>query len=157
MKRNLIDENNEELSLATLQGEVEHVEAELVPDFDTYERQSLAVQKKTKEALESKRNAVMISLDNRKLSQAQKIFDGMENIQELFADPEIMKKVRLNTRTAMDLKFLSESYAKMLDSMQKLTRLDTVDGQGNPARLSLAVQLKSSNGTELSTVIRTEA
>jgi hypothetical protein len=145
-----------EMSLAKLNGDEELAEAEILTSVDEFEEMSLSVQKKNKEQLAALKNKVMYSLDKRKLQEAQKLLGGMENIGELFSDPEILSKVKENTKTAMDLKFLSEAYSKMLDSQQKLMRLDSVDGQGNAAKISLAVQFEGASGNKVQTVIHAE-
>lgn len=145
-----------QVSLASLQGEAEHMEAEIVSNPQDLQEMSLAVQKQNKEALSKLKSRVMISLDQRKLNQAQKLLTGMETIGDMFSDPDIIDKVKENTSTAMDMKFLAEAYAKMLDSQQKLMRLDSVDGSGTAAKLKLAVQFQGSTGNTVSTVIQAE-
>lgn len=144
-----------EPTIAKLQDEPEHVEAEIVTDYDSFIENSLSVQKRNKDALAKMKQRVMLTLDRGKLSQAEKIFHGMENVQNIFSDDEIMGKVRESIKTALDIKLLSEAYSKMLDSQQKLMRMDSIDGQGNAARLSLDVQIKSSSCAEVNTVIHT--
>lgn len=151
--QNLIDDK--EVSLATLTDGPEHVEAELLPIAE-YEEISLSQQNEYKKALSNLKQRVMLTLDQRKLEEAQKLLSGIETISDMFSDPEVMGKIKDNIRGPMDLKFLAESYAKLIDSQQKLMRLDSVDGQGNAARLSLAVQFKGSNGTEVNTIIHAE-
>lgn len=151
--KNLIDDK--EVSLATLTDGPERVEAELLP-IAQYEEISLSQQEQYKKALSNLKQRVMLTLDQRKLEEAQKLLSGIETISDMFSDPEVMGKIKDNIRGPMDLKFLAESYAKLIDSQQKLMRLDSVDGQGNAARLSLAVQFKGSNGTEVNTIIHAE-
>lgn len=150
----LIDK--EQVSIATLTNETEHVEATLMPMVEDYESITLSQQKKAKEALGNLKKRVMLSLDKRKLGEAQKLFAAAENISELFSDIEIMERVKENTKSAMDLKFLAESYAKIIDSQQKLMRLDSIDGQGNAAKLSLAIKFNGSDGSNVQTYIQAE-
>lgn len=154
----MLNENDfdfgEEVSLATLEDQPEQVEAEIVTDPEQFEKLSLSVQKKNKEALANLKAKVMYTLDQRKLAEAQKIFKGLENIGEIFSDPEIMTAVKGNTSTAQDLKFLSEAYSKLVDSQQKLMRLDSVDGQGTAKKLSIGVRFEDDSGTKVDTVIK---
>lgn len=147
--------DDKEITLAILNDE-ESAPAEIVSTPEDFEEMSLSVQKKNKEVLANIKNKVMLSLDQRKLNEAQKIISGMENIGDIFSDPEIMDKVKKNVKTTMDMKFLAEAYAKLLDSTQKLTRLDSIDGQGTAAKISLAVQFEGSFGQKVQTVIHTE-
>lgn len=155
MKDALIQRND--ISMATLQDAPETAEAEIITDFDDFAENSLIVQKRNKDALASMKQRVMLTLDKKKLSQAEKIFHGMENVQEIFSDDEIMGRVRDSTKTALDIKLLAEAYAKMLDSQQKLMRLDTVDESGTVGRFHIGVEFSDEvKGTTLKTVIRTD-
>lgn len=151
--RNIIDEN--EMSLATLTDGTEKVEAELLSVSD-YEEITLSQQKQYKQALGNLKQRVMLTLDQKKLVEAQKLISGIENISDMFSDVEIIEKVKENIKSAMDLKFLAESYAKLVDSQQKLMRIDSLDGEGSAAKLSLAVQFKGANGSEVKTFITAE-
>lgn len=154
----MLNENDfsfgEEVSLAEIQGEPEQVEAEIISDAEQFEKMSLSVQKKNKEALANLKTKVMYTLDQRKLVEAEKIFSGLENIGEVFSDPEIMQVVKSNTTTAQDLKFLADAYSKMLESQKNLMRLDSVDGAGNARKLSIGVRFEDDSGTKVDTVIK---
>ena len=154
----MLNENDfsfgEEVSLAEIQGEPEQVEAEIISDAEQFEKMSLSVQKKNKEALANLKTKVMYTLDQRKLVEAEKIFSGLENIGEVFSDPEIMQVVKSNTTTAQDLKFLADAYSKMLESQKNLMRLDSIDGSGNARKLSIGVRFEDDSGTKVDTVIK---
>lgn len=154
----MLNENDfsfgEEVSLAEIQGEPEQVEAEIISDAEQFEKMSLSVQKKNKEALANLKTKVMYTLDQRKLVEAEKIFSGLENIGEVFSDPEIMQVVKSHTTTAQDLKFLADAYSKMLESQKNLMRLDSVDGAGNARKLSIGVRFEDDSGTKVDTVIK---
>lgn len=138
--------DSNEITLADLIGEVSPAEILEIVDPEEFEEQSLSVINENKKALSRLKNRVMLSLDKRKLKEAEKIISGMENISDIFSDPEIMDKVKGNIGTAMDMKFLSEAFAKLLDSHQKLMRLDSVDGQGTAARISIDVKFEGYSG-----------
>lgn len=148
--KNLVDDK--EVSLATLTDGPERVEAELLP-IAQYEEISLSQQKQYKKALASQKQKAMFLLDQRKLEEAQKIIAGIEHISDMFADTEVMDKIKANIRGPMDLKFLAESYAKLIDSQQKLMRLDSVDGQGNAAKINIGVRYEDESGTKVQTFI----
>lgn len=145
---------NNEVSLDTIDGEPEQVEAEIISNPEQFEKMSLSVQKKNKEALANLKTKVMYTLDQRKLVEAEKIFSGLENIGEVFSDPEIMQVVKSNTTTAQDLKFLADAYSKMLESQKNLMRLDSIDGSGNARKLSIGVRFEDDSGTKVDTVIK---
>ena len=154
----MLNENDfsfgDEVSLAEIQGEPEQVEAEIISDAEQFEKMSLSVQKKNKEALANLKTKVMYTLDQRKLVEAEKIFSGLENIGEVFSDPEIMQVVKSNTTTAQDLKFLADAYSKMLESQKNLMRLDSIDGAGNARKFSIGVKYEDENGTKVENIIR---
>lgn len=145
---------DDEVSLDTIDGEPEQVEAEIISDPEQFEKMSLSVQKKNKEALANLKTKVMYILDQRKLVEAEKIFSGLENIGEVFSDPEIMQVVKSNTTTAQDLKFLADAYSKMLESQKNLMRLDSIDGAGNARKFSIGVRFEDDSGTKVDTVIK---
>lgn len=145
---------NDEVSLDTIDGEPEQIEAEIISDPEQFEKMSLSVQKKNKEALANLKTKVMYTLDQRKLVEAEKIFSGLENIGEVFSDPEIMQVVKSNTTTAQDLKFLADAYSKMLESQKNLMRLDSIDGAGNARKFSIGVRFEDDSGTKVDTVIK---
>lgn len=154
----MINENDfsfgDEVSLATLENNKEPIEAEIITDPNQFEKLSLSVQKKNKEALANLKTKVMYTIDQRKLVEAEKIFSGLENIGDVFSDPEIMEVVKSNTTTAQDLKFLADAYSKMLESQKNLMRLDSVDGAGNARKLSIGVRFEDDSGTKVDTVIK---
>lgn len=151
--KTLVDDK--EVSLATLTDGAEKVEAELLPVAE-YEEITLSQQEQYKKALSNLKQRVMLTLDQRKLEEAQKLISGIENISDMFSDPAVMDKIKANIRGPMDLKFLAESYAKLIDAQQKLMRLDSVDGQGNAAKLSLAIQFQGMNGAKVQTIVQAE-
>lgn len=154
----MINENDfsfgDEVSLATIENNKEPIEAEIITDPNQFEKLSLSVQKKNKEALANLKTKVMYTIDQRKLVEAEKIFSGLENIGDVFSDPEIMEVVKSNTTTAQDLKFLADAYSKMLESQKNLMRLDSIDGAGNARKLSIGVRFEDDSGTKVDTVIK---
>lgn len=154
----MINENDfsfgDEVSLATLENNKEPIEAEIITDPNQFEKLSLSVQKRNKEALANLKTKVMYTIDQRKLVEAEKIFSGLENIGDVFSDPEIMEVVKSNTTTAQDLKFLADAYSKMLESQKNLMRLDSIDGAGNARKLSIGVRFEDDSGTKVDTVIK---
>lgn len=150
--KNIIDEN--EMSLATLTDESEHVEAELMP-IAQYEEISLVQQEQAKKSINNLKQRMMLVLDQKKLVEAQKIIGSIENLSDLMLDPEVLSRVKENTKSAMDLKFLAESYSKLIDAQQKLMRLDTADGNGTAAIINVGVEYSGkANGTKVQTYIK---
>lgn len=148
--------DSNEITLADLSGEDEVMTAEIVSTPEDFQEMSLSVLNANKKALASIKTQVMLTLDQKKLAEAEKLISGIENIGEIFADKEIMKKIKANVKTTMDIKFLAEAQAKMIDSSQKLSRLDSIDGQGTAAKISLAVQFEGASGQKVQTVIHAE-
>lgn len=104
-----------------------------------------------KELLEESKKRVNFLLDGKKLQEAVKIIGGMEAITDIITDPEVLGRVKDNTKSAMDVKFLAEAYSKLADKMQTLQRLDSVDGEGNAGRIMLSLETK--DGKSIKAVI----
>lgn len=154
----MLNENDfsfdDEVSLAEIEGEPEQVEAEIVTNPEQFEKLSLSLQKKNKEALANLKSRVMISLDERKLVEAQKILKGLENLGDIFSDAEILEAVKKNVSSAQDIKFLADAYSKLLESQRNLMRLDSIDSVGNAKKFSIGVKYEDENGTKVENIIR---
>lgn len=143
-----------EVSLDTIDGESEQVEAEIISDPEQFEKMSLSVQKKNKEALANLKTKVMYTLDQRKLVEAEKIFTGLENLGDIFSDVEILEAVKKNVSSAQDIKFLADAYSKLLESQRNLMRLDSIDGAGNARKVMLGIKYEDEGGTKVETIIK---
>lgn len=132
----------------------EHIDAELISSPEDFEAMSLTVEKQNKEYLANLKKKVMLSLDKRKLMEAKRNIESMEAIGAIFSDPEVMTRVRESTSTPQDLKFLSDAYAKILESQKYLMRMDSIDGAGTAKRISIGVKYQDDSGTNVETVIK---
>lgn len=150
----MLDENMFDLT-STDDDSLEHVDAELISSPEEFEAMSLTVEKQNKEYLANLRKKVMLSLDKRKLMEAKRNIDSMEAIGAIFSDPEVMARVRESVGTAQDLKFLSDAYAKILESQKYLMRMDSIDGSGTAKRISIGVRYEDDSGTKVETMIKT--
>lgn len=150
----MLDENMFDLT-STDDDSLEHVDAELISSPEQFEAMSLTVEKQNKEYLANLRKKVMLSLDKRKLMEAKRNIDSMEAIGAIFSDPEVMARVRESVGTAQDLKFLSDAYAKILESQKYLMRMDSIDGSGTAKRISIGVRYEDDSGTKVETMIKT--
>lgn len=149
----MLDENM--FDLTSTDDSLEHVDAELISSPEQFEAMSLTVEKQNKEYLANLRKKVMLSLDKRKLMEAKRNIDSMEAIGAIFSDPEVMTRVRESTNTPQDLKFLSDAYAKILESQKYLMRMDSIDGSGTAKRISIGVRYEDDSGTKVETMIKT--
>lgn len=150
----MLDENMFDLT-STDDDSLEHVDAELISSPEDFEAMSLTVEKQNKEYLSNLRKKVMLSLDKRKLMEAKRNIDSMEAIGAIFSDPKVMARVRESVGTAQDLKFLSDAYAKILESQKYLMRMDSIDGSGTAKRVSIGVRYEDDSGTKVETMIKT--
>ncbi len=100
---------------------------------------TLADENKYKDALTSVRKRMALTLDGRKLKQANVIMDSIETNIAIMNDLEVMSRVKDSIQTAMDLKFLTEANEKNFKMLQNLMRLDSVDGQGTSVRIAVAI------------------
>lgn len=143
-----------DVTMNSVSNGIERVPAEIVSDPEEFEKMTLAVQKKNQEALTNMKKKLAFSLDNRKLKEAEKIISSLEYIGDIFSDVSVIEKVKENTKSAMDMKFLAETYAKLLDSQKNLMRLDSLDGAGTAKRLNIGVRFEDETGTKVETVIQ---
>lgn len=127
--------NKRELQLAeSLIPEVQKVQAELL-EPDVLEGMSLTEYNEQKQLLEAKRKQLSLILDGRKLEQAKRIIDSMDMILDRISEGYDKEVV-----SAMDLKFLADAYDKMQKSLERISRLDSLDGDGRAARISIKIE-----------------
>lgn len=125
------------LSLATgLQSRTEKVKAEIV-SLDELEEMSLAEVNQAKKELSRRREQLSLQIDKRKLGQTKKIMDRMDSILEVMGDKLMAEDV-----PAQDVRHLTDAYKNMLNSLNMISRLDSADGTGNAAMLSIEVRYK---------------
>lgn len=126
-----------DLQLAeSLLPEVQKVQAELVQP-EVLEEMSLSEYNNEKKLLEAKRKYLSLVLDKKRLNQAERIMNHMEMILDRIGegyDREIV--------SAMDLKFLTDSYLNMQKALERVARLDSLDEKGTAARLNIEVRFK---------------
>lgn len=106
-------------------------------EIEELEEMSLTQYQKAKNILTEKRKQLMLQLDSKKLQQASKIIDAMDMTLDRYFSGYDKEEV-----SAADLKFLSEAYRNMLQSLNTISRLDSVDSSGKSARLSLEIQFE---------------
>lgn len=115
---------------------VEHVQAEIV-SLDELEELSLEEVQQAKKKLSEKRKRVQLKLDGKKLDQANSIIDNMSMILSAMTNKLCMEDV-----PARDVSDLAKAYSDMLKSLNNVSRLDSVDGTGTAAMLSIEVRYK---------------
>lgn len=124
-----------ELQLAeSLIPEVQKVQAEIL-EPSVLEEMSLAEYNREKQLLEAKRKRLAMVLDQRKLHQAERIVDHMEMILDRIGEGYDKESV-----SAMDLKFLTEAYNNMQKALERIARLDSLDGEGRIARYDIMIR-----------------
>lgn len=126
------------LSLAS---EVQPIRAEVVNaeivSIDELEEMSISEVNRAKKELSKKKQRLQLQLDGHKLSQATKIMNNMDMVLNRMAEGWSSENV-----SAMDLKFLTEAYKNLLNSLNMISRLDSVDGTGRATKLSIEVKYK---------------
>lgn len=154
----MLNENDfsfdDEVSLATLNGDVEKVEAEILSDPEEFEKFSLSAHKKNKEALANLRAKLSLTADQRKLQESEKVLSAIEFLDEIIADPEKMKQIKESVCSAKDLKFIADAQSKFIENHRWLMRADSIDGFGTPKRIAIGVKFEDDSGTKLDTVIK---
>ena len=156
----IIDIKEEELKKDFIEVNPEEVNAlQKVVDEQTFNGEILSPSEliqKQKELLAERRKQIQFIMDGKKLEEAMKVMIGMQGITDVFSDLDVMKRVKDNTNTAMDLKFLSEAYSKLAEKLSMLQRLDTIDSDGTAKRLNLSLSYKGVNGEEVKATLNTD-
>lgn len=132
-----------ELELASMIQEsanLENQEVEILP-VEQVEVMSMSQLQEEKQKLAARRNQVMLKLDGRRLDQSIKIMDAMDvalaNMINNFTFDEEGNPVQM---TAMDFKFYSDAYKNLVNSLNTVSRLDSVDSGGKAGRVSLKIE-----------------
>lgn len=132
-----------ELELAEMiqeSAEFESEEVELVP-VEQVEVMSMTQLQEEKQKLAVRRNEVMLKLDGRRLDQSIKLMDAMDVALDKMinqcAYDEDGNPVELS---AMDFKFYSDAYKNLSNSLQIVSRLDSVDTGGKAGRINIKIE-----------------
>ena len=124
-------------------------ETEIVTDVEEIKEMTLSMKKENEKQLANLRNNVLLKLDKRKMVEVEAISDIMDSI----LDTMLSNIVDIKPETALDIKLMSEAYAKLADARQKATRLDTINGDGTAGKVKLAVRFESSSGSTVETAV----
>lgn len=124
-------------------------ETEIVTDVEEIKEMTLSMKKENEKQLANLRNNVLLKLDKRKMVEVEAISDIMDSI----LDTMLSNIVDIKPETALDIKLMSEAYAKLADARQKATRLDTINGDGTAGKVKLAVRFENSSGSTVETAV----
>lgn len=124
-------------------------ETEIVTDVEEIKEMTLSMKKENEKQLANLRNNVLLKLDKRKMVEVEAISDIMDSI----LDTVLSNIVDIKPETALDIKLMSEAYAKLADARQKATRLDTINGDGTAGKVKLAVRFESGSGSTVETAV----
>ncbi len=143
-------EENEKLTLVSLSKQVDDTDADIIEVFGDGEYFTpKEIEDKTRKLLAERKNQVMMTLDGKKLQEAMKIINGMEQISDVITDFEVIARVKESIKTPMDLKFLTDAYKTLSDKLQMLTRLDTVDSEGTARDTEFILEYKTKSGSSV--------
>ena len=106
--------------------------------------------------LSEKRNQVNYLLDGAKLNQSMKNMAIIEHATNVLLDPDVLARVKDNTKTPYDYKQIADAQKTFIKNMQELNALDTLDERGTSARLNLAVSLKNADGSSTQVVVQSK-
>ncbi len=124
------------LSLATgLQSRTEKVKAEIV-SLDDLEWMSVSEVNEAKEQLRKRKQRLQLEIDKQKMDQQSGIMTNMMKFLNLIGQGLD------NGASAMDLKLLTDGYNNQLKALNTISRLDSIDGTGKAAMLSIEVRYK---------------
>ena len=119
---------------------LESQEVELVTT-EQVEVMSMAQLQDEKQKLASRRSQVMLKLDGRKLDQSVKIMDAMDvALDKMISQCTYDELGNVVQLSAMDFKFYSDAYKNLSNSLNTVSRLDSVDSGGKAGRVSLKIE-----------------
>lgn len=87
-----------------------------------------------KKLLEEKRRRLSLYIDGQKLEQATLLINNMRAILDRMAE-----NLLSNKPSAFDAERYSNAYDKMVKSLERITRLDSLDGSGSVKRIYLEI------------------
>ncbi len=154
IRKNLDIIDDKEVSASDIL-ELDNDSVEIISNPEEFQEMSLALIEEQKKSIQNLRQQTLLKLDRNKLEQVDKYITTMEYLQDILTDSEMFDRVKGNIKTAQDLKFLTEAVAKMADVQQKLSRVDSINGNGAANKVKLAIQFDSGNGTQVKTYIET--
>ncbi len=125
---------------------VEPDSMELISDMGEIEQLSEEAKKKQERALLAAREQAMATIDRKKLPLALKEVDSIAMYADILNDAEVLERVKENTKSAMDLKFLAEAQKIKLQNLQTLMRMDSVNTEGAAGEVFVGVEFGSGGG-----------
>lgn len=132
-----------ELELAEMiqeSAELESEEVELVP-VEQVEVMSMTQLQEEKQKLAARRNEVMLKLDGRRLDQSIKVMDAMDvALDKMISQTTYDEDGNPVELGAMDFKFYSDAYKNLSNSLQTVSRLDSVDTGGKAGRINIKIE-----------------
>lgn len=128
-------------------------EIELISDPEVIEELSDEAKKMQEQALLATKQKVMATVDRNKLKLAMQEISSIELYSEVLNDPDVVERVKNNTRSAMDLKFIAEAQKIKLQNLQTLMRMDSVDNNGTAGEVYVGVEFSGSGGGTTKVVV----
>lgn len=125
--------------------EIDNQDVEIVP-VEQVEIMSMAQLEDEKQKLAARRQAVMLRLDGRRLEQSVKIMDAMDvALSNMINNFTFDEEGNSKALSAMDFKFYSDAYKNLSQTLNTVSRLDSVDSGGRAGRVEL--RLETPDGT----------
>lgn len=121
-------------------------EVELISNPEIIEELSDEAKKMQEQALLATKQKVMATVDRNKLKLAMQEIESIELYSEVLNDPEVVQRVKENTRSAMDLKFIAEAQKIKLQNLNTLMRMDSVDNNGTAGEVYVGLEFSGSGG-----------
>lgn len=153
LNENDFDFSND-ITISKIENQPDYVNAEIVTDVDSIKELSLSALNAQKKALASQKTKVMLSTDERKLQEIEKVNEATDSALEVLMSNEFWEKMKTNAKGPMDFKFLTEGLQKLIDARQRLLRLDSIDAEGTPRKIAIGVRFEDDTGTKVDTVIK---
>lgn len=121
----------------------EQQEMEIVPIKDV-EAMTLSEALEKKQELAKRREQVMLAIDGRRLKQTVRVMDAMDvALDNMISGVSYDKDGNIVNLTAMDFKFYSDAYKNLAGTLDRISRLDSVDSGGKSGRISLKIEFET--------------
>jgi hypothetical protein len=96
-----------------------------------------------KQKLMVERERVNLENDMKKLGLTKRHINLMEIVFDIQTDPDVLERVKKNTKTALDYKLLTEAALNSAKTYDILNKTNTVDEYGNKKRSKINFMFKS--------------
>lgn len=141
----MIKWKNPDTEIAELLAESVKEQQELeIVQVNDIETMTLSEALAKKQELAKRREQVMLTVDGRRLQQTIKVMDAMDiALDNMISGCSYDKDGNVINMSAADFKAYSDGYKNLSQTLERISRLDSVDSGGKSGRLSLKIEFET--------------